>query len=356
MAKEAMKKRSVKKGLPAGTLVHIGQRKAEQVKISVMVYDEAGCEEQDYENLEACIPIREKPAVTWINVEGLHRTDIVEKLGSCFGLHPLLLEDVLNTDQRPKAEHYDKYLFIVLRMIYNGHAKGGFVNEQVSLVLGENYVISLQEGKEGDVFNPVRDQIRKGKGRIRKSGADYLAYSLMDAVVDGYFEVLEEVGEQIELQEDMVLKSPSAQTVQDMHRLKREMIYLRKSLWPMREVVGRLERDEPSFFAKSTGIYLKDIYDHVVQQIDTLETYRDMLTEMMDIYLSSLSNRINEVMKVLTIIATIFIPLTFFAGVYGMNFQYFPEIHWRLGYLMFWMIILTISGGMLYFFRRKKWI
>jgi magnesium transporter len=357
MSAKLAKYRSRKFGLPPGSLMHLGEKKTERVKISVISYDEGNYEERELENLEDCLPLKDRPAVTWINIEGIHQTEVIEKLGRCFNLHPLLLEDILDTDQRPKMEDYEKYLFIVLRMIFihNGK-KREIVNEQVSLILGDNYVISLQEGKEGDAFDAVREQIRSARGRIRKSGADYLAYALIDAVVDSYFSILERLGEEIELQEVAVAASPSPKVLQAIHDLKRDMIYLRKSLWPLREVINALDRGESPLVNKSTAIYLKDVYDHVIQQIDTIETYRDMVTSMLDIYLSSISNRINEVMKVLTIIATIFIPLTFLAGVYGMNFQYFPEIHWRWGYALFWIVCGTTTLAMLLYFRRRKWI
>ncbi len=356
MATKLAKPRSQKAGLPPGTLVHIGDKKVENVRITVMTYNESGCQEADYEKLEQCIPVAESSGVTWINVEGLHRTEVIEKLGSCFGLHPLLLEDVVNTDQRPKVEYYEDHVFIVLRMIYNRTRGNGFTNEQVSLILGRNYVISLQEGKQGDTFNPIREQIRAGKGRIRKLGADFLAYSLIDSIVDSYFSILEQLGEEIEDLEEMVTTNPGPAVLRTIHSLKREMILLRRSLWPLREVINSLERRESPLFTEATGIYLKDVYDHTVQVIDTIETYREMLTGMLDIYLSSISNRINEVMKVLTIISTIFIPLTFLAGVYGMNFEYFPEIHWRWGYVAFWAVNLVTVLFMLRFFRRKRWI
>ncbi|MFA5864018.1 MAG: magnesium/cobalt transporter CorA [Phycisphaerae bacterium] len=356
MSTTPVKKRSTKAGLPAGTLIHLGERKTVKTSISITCYDEKDYEERTVDTITQCIPLKEKPAVAWINVEGIHQTEIIEKLGSCFNLHPLLLEDMLATDQRPKIEDRDDYIFIVLRMIYLDSATRRVVNEQVSLILGPNYVLSLQEGREGDVFNPIREQIRSAKSRIRKLGPDYLAYALLDAVVDGYFAVLENFGEQIETYEEAVSINPQTNTLQGLHLLRRDLIFLRKSLWPLREVINGLERYDSTLIAPTSKMYLKDVYDHIIQQIDTTETYRDMLTAMLDVYLSSISNRINEVMKVLTIIATIFIPLTFLAGVYGMNFAYFPELHWRYGYPIFWFICALTGIGMLFFFRRKRWI
>ena len=356
-------KRSRKAGLPPGSLVHIGGRRAGEPTVSVLSYDEAGFEERQAASLTECVVFKDKPAVTWLNVEGLHQVELIEKLGQCHGLHPLLLEDVLNTEQRPKLEDYGGYIFIVLKMLSVGEGEGQGESEgdevrteQVSLVLGPNYVISFQEGAGGDVFDPVRERIRGGKGRVRQMGADYLAYALMDAVIDNYFLVLEKLGERIELLEDELVADPRPATVRAIHELKRHLIFLRKSVWPLREVVGALERGESALIQKETAVYLRDTYDHTIQVIDTLETYRDMISGMLDIYLSSISNRMNEIMKVLTIIATIFIPLTFIVGVYGMNFHYMPELEWRWGYAVVWGIMAAVALGMLVYFRRKRWV
>jgi magnesium transporter len=229
------------------------------------------------------------------------------------------------------------------------------VTEQISLILGPNFVISFQE-KKGTVFNPIRERIRNDKGRIRKMGSDYLAYSLLDLIVDNYFIIMEKLGEKIEFLEEEVVTHPTPETLQTIHHLKREMIFLRKGVWPLREVVSGLERGESSLIKESTRIYLRDVYDHTIQTIDTIETYRDMVSGMLDIYLSSISNRLNAVMKVLTIIATIFMPLTFLAGIYGMNFKYMPELEWRWGYLMFWLIMIGIGAFMLIYFKKKRWL
>ncbi|MFB0509709.1 MAG: magnesium/cobalt transporter CorA, partial [bacterium] len=303
--------------------------------------------------IEECFPFKDKPTVTWINIDGIHKVEVIEKIGNCFNLHPLILEDILNTGQRPKIEDFGEHIFLVLKMLY--YLEKEITIEQVSLILGPNFVISFQE-REGDVFNNIRERIRNNKGRIRKMGADYLAYSLLDAIVDGYFVILEKVGEEIEDIEEKLIKNPTPKTVQIIHNLKREMISLRKSVWPLREVVGVLERGESALIKKTTGIYLRDVYDHTIQVIDTIETYRDMISGMLDIYLSSISNRMNEVMKILTIIATIFIPLTFIAGIYGMNFRFMPELGWRLGYPAVLFIMVIIGIVMLFYFRRKKWL
>ena len=351
-----IKKRSEKAGLPPGSLVHIGEKKAEEVKITIIDYDEIHFQEKVIKTIEECIPFKDKPTVTWINVDGIHQVELLEKLGQCYGLHPLTLEDILNTDQRPKIEDFGDYVYIVLKMLYYRDKTDEIVTEQMSLILGSNFVISFQEGIEGDLFDPVRERIRSEKGRIRKMGADYLAYSLLDSIVDYYFVILEKLGERIESLEEKLVANPNPETLQIIHNLKREMIFLRKSVWPLREVISGLERGESSLIKESTRIYLRDIYDHTIQVIDTIETFRDMLSGMLDIYLSSVSNRLNAVMKVLTIIATIFMPLTFLAGIYGMNFKFMPELEWRWGYPLIWMIMLGIGVFMLFYFKKKKWL
>ena len=350
-----IKKRSKKAGLPPGTLVHIGEKKAETPKITIMDYDEAHFQEKEIKTIEECFLFKDKPTVTWINIDGLHQVEILEKLGECYGLHPLVLEDILNTDQRPKMEDYGEYLYIVLRMLNYNDKSSEIESEQISLVLGPNFVFSFQE-REGDTFNPIRDRIRNGKGRIRKMGADHLAYTLLDSIIDNYFIILEKLGEKIEFLEEELVTRPTPETLQTIHHLKREMIFLRKGVWPLREVISGLERGESSLIKESTRIYLRDVYDHTIQTIDTIETYRDMVSGMLDIYLSSISNRLNAVMKVLTIIATIFMPLTFLAGIYGMNFKYMPELEWRWGYPVIWVIMVGIGVSMLLYFRKKKWL
>jgi len=350
-----IKKRSKKAGLPPGTLVHIGEKKAETPKITIMDYDEAHFQEKETKTIEECLLFKDKPTVTWINIDGLHQVEILERLGECYGLHPLVLEDILNTDQRPKMEDYGEYLFIVLRMLNYNDKSSEIEAEQISLILGTNFVLSFQE-KEGDTFNPIRERIRNGKGRIRRMGADYLSYSLLDSIVDNYFIILEKLGEKIEFLEDELVTRPTPETLQIIHHLKREMIYLRKAVWPLREVIGSLERGEPPLVKETIRVYLRDVYDHTIQVIDTIETFRDMVSGMLDIYLSSISNRLNAVMKVLTIIATIFMPLTFLAGIYGMNFKYMPELEWRWSYPVVWLIMVGIGVSMLLYFRKKKWL
>ena len=347
-------KRSRKTGLPPGTLVHVGDKKTEKVTITLIDYDEHHYEERAGISLEECFPFKDSPTITWINVDGLHEVNIIEKLGTHFGLHSLTEEDILSTGQRPKAEEGEKYFYIVLRMIYL--VDDETQSEQVSIVLGQNFILTFQE-RERDVFNPIRERLRNGKGRVRKLKADYLAYCLIDAIVDHYFVILEKFGEDIENLEDELMDNPSSETLQKIHAMKGEMIFLRKSIWPVREMVNTLERTESSLISKNTRIFLRDLYDHTIQVIDTVESFRDMVSGMLDIYLSSLSNKMNEVMKVLTIIATIFIPLTFIAGIYGMNFDFMPELGWHWSYPYgFWAVIFVIAGALLLFFKKKDWL
>ena len=350
-----MKKRSRKAGLPPGTLIHIGEKKTEEIKITIMDYDESQFQEKEAKSFDECFPYKGRPTVTWINIDGIHQVETLEKLGECFELHPLTLEDILNTDQRPKIEDFGDYMYIVLQMFSYDDRNNEIITEQISLILGRNFVLSFQENI-GDVFNQIRERIRSGKGKIRKMGADYLVYTLLDAIVDNYFIILEKIGDQIEFIEDRLIINPASDTLNTIHKLKREMLFLRKSVWPLREVISGMERGESSLIKGTTKIYLRDVYDHNIQIIDTIETLRDMLSGMLDIYLTSISNRLNAVMKVLTIIATIFMPLTFLAGIYGMNFKYMPELEWKWGYPLILLIMSTIGISMLFYFKRKKWL
>ncbi len=348
-------KRSKKAGLPPGTLVHTGQKKVESVQITVIDYDERVFDEKRVATVEECLPFKATPTVTWINIDGLHDVTVIEKIGKAFDLHPLVLEDILSTGQRPKCEDYDRHIFVVLRMLSCADEDRTIDSEQVSVVFGPNFVLSFQE-RVGDVFDVIRDRLRSAKGRIRKMGADYLAYSLLDAIVDSYFGILEKTGERIETLEEELVCDPDERTLQRIHALKREMIELRRTVWPLRELINGLQRSESSLLTDTTRLYLRDVYDHTIQIIDAIESFRDMVSGMLDIYLSSLSNRMNAVMKVLTIIATIFIPLTFVAGIYGMNFEHMPELTWRYGYAVVWVVMLVIAASMLIYFRRKKWL
>ncbi|ATW27082.1 magnesium/cobalt transporter CorA [Candidatus Formimonas warabiya] len=346
---------SQKAGLPPGTLVHIGQNYGEKPKINFLKYDEKGYQEQEVNIFDQCPVVFKNATVSWINISGIHDIQLLENCGERLGIHALVLEDILNTNQRPKFEDYGEYYFIILKRIGYQEQQHEIDMEQVSLIVGKNFVVSFQE-REGDIFSPVRDRIINGKGSIRKMGADFLAYSLLDGVIDNYFIVLEVLGEEIEQLEENLMSRPTRETLRMIHKLKHEMLLLRKSIWPLREVIDSMQNEVTPMIQASTGPYLRDLYDHVIEMVDVIETYRDMLSGMLDIYLSSISNRMNEVMKVLTVISTIFIPLTFIAGVYGMNFTFMPELKWHWGYPVIMGFMLIIAILMLFFFRRKKWL
>lgn len=351
-----VKRRSRKAGLPPGSLVHIGDAKRDTTSITRFEYDEQACRESEIRAGEECRPSPQASTVTWVNVDGVHDAAVIETLGASFALHPLVLEDILNTDQRPKVEDYGDYLYVVLKMIFPSGIGSRVTTEQVSIVLGSNFVLSFQEGEKGDVFDSLRERLRGGKGRIRREGADYLAYSLLDAIVDHYFVVLDRLGEQIEALENEIVARPAPRSLHALHALKREMIFLRRSIWPLREVLASLQRGETRLVRAPTGAYLRDVYDHTIQAMDVVETFRDMLSGMMDIYLSSSSHRLNEVMMVLTVITTFFMPLTFIAGIYGMNFEHMPETKWRWGYPAVLGVMLAIGASMWVYFRRKRWL
>jgi magnesium transporter len=350
-----VKKKSQKAGLPPGTLVHIGERKVEGVTFSLIKYNLHECTEGKLKGFEEWAHNREEGWVTWFNVTGIHDLDIVQRLGKTFGLHPLLMEDIVNTDQRPKMEDYGEYLFLTLKMLSFGKAETEISTDQTSIVLGKDYVLTFEE-REGDVLDPVRERIRTGRGRIRSLGSDYLAYALIDAIVDNYFVILEKLGEKLEDLTNEVVGGRGGRTLATIYLLKRELIYLRKAVWPLREAISALYRGGTALIAETSEPYLRDLYDHTIQIIDTIESLRDLLSGMLDIYLSSASNRLSQVMKVLTMIATVFIPLTFIAGVYGMNFKYMPELEWRWGYPFVWLVMVGLAVTMLILFRRKRWL
>ncbi|MFW9993862.1 MAG: magnesium/cobalt transporter CorA [Candidatus Odinarchaeota archaeon] len=349
-----IKRRSKKVGQPPGSLELVGRKKTESVEIRTIDYDENQITEKIAGEVEECKPFIDKPTVTWIDVVGLHDSTILKRFGDLLNLHPLVLEDILNTDQRPKVEDHGDYLFFVMKMI-SITEDHNLVIEQVSLILGTNYVISFQE-IPGDLFEPIRERIREKRGKIRSSGADFLAYSLIDTVTDNYFLILEKIGDRIEFLEEELVTNPDTSTLQVIHHLKTNIIFLRKSVWPLREVVNRLERGESKLIKVETQKYLRDVYDHTIQVIDTVETMRDIVSSMLDIYLSSVSNKMNEVSTFLTIIATIFIPLSLLAGIYGMNFKYMPELEWEFSYPLLLLFMLGISVTLLFYFRRKSWI
>lgn len=335
--------------------MRIGEEKAEAVRITVIDYDEQSFQEKQVATIEECFEFKTTPTITWINIDGIQNIEVIEKIGKNYELHPLLLEDIVTTWQRPKFEDFEKYLFIVIRMLNYNEQKQAIESEQMSLVLGSNFVISFQE-TIGDVFDQIRDRIRTGKGRHRKMGADYLTYSLIDAIVDNYFATLERIGEKIDtMQEDLVAERME-KTAEQIIKFKKEILQLRKSIWPLRELINGLQRSESSIISEPTHVYLRDVYDHTLQIMDGVEGFRDMVSMTLEAYVSAISNNLNAIMKVLAVIATIFMPLTLVTGVYGMNFKYMPEIQWRWGYPIVLMCMLVITVVMLLYFRKKRWL
>ncbi len=341
--------------LPPGTLVHIGQRRIEAPVLSVIEYDPQHVREYQPADMEELAQPQKNGAVRWVNLDGIHDLEQVERLGAAMGVHPLVLEDIVNTSQRPKLEDYGDYLFLVFKMLYYNADENTILAEQVSLILRQGVVASFQEAP-GDVFGAIRDRIRTGGGRIRTMPADYLAYALLDAVVDNYFVVLEHFAENIELLEDRLIEESTPEMLEEIYVLKRETSFLRKAAWPMRELAGAFDRTASALLSQGTRVYLRDLYDHAVQVVDTVELFRESASGMLDVYLSNASNRMNEVMKVLTIIATIFIPLTFIAGVYGMNFRHMPELDEPWAYPVTLTVMAAVAAGMLMYFRKKRWL
>jgi magnesium transporter len=342
-------------GSTPGSIVFVGQQKLVSSRIRVMDYNPERMDEHEVQDISDCFPLKDTPTVSWINIDGLHDTDMISKLADAFGFHPLMMEDIVNTSQRPKFEDFDDYILLTIRSLEIKEDRTGLETEHMSFILGPNYVISFQE-RVGDFFEQVRNRIRNGKGRIRRMGPDYLLYSLVDAIVDSYFVVLERIGERIEAIEDDLMENPTDESLEAIHSLKGQARILRRSIWPLREVSNGFERSESKLIKKPTHAFLRDLYDHTIQVVDTIETYRDAVTGLNDLYVSAISNRMNEIMKVLTIIATIFIPLTFIAGIYGMNFEYMPELGVRWAYFAVWGVIVVVGVSMLFFFRRLKWL
>lgn len=354
MAK-AKRRKAKQVGLPPGTLIHIGEQKTARVKITLADYDESGYREKEIQAPEECFPFRDRPTVTWINVDGLHQVEAIAKIGQHFGLHPLVLEDIVHTEQRPKLEDFGRYLFIVTKMLSYDDQRQEIRSEQISFVLGANFALTFQEGSEDD-FAPIRTRLQNENSRLRKMGADYLLYALIDAIVDNYFIVLDKIGEKVEEVEEVLLTQYSPGSAHKIHGLRREMILLRKAIWPLREVITMLARGEIPLIKETTAVYFRDVYDHTVRLIDTIESYRDLLSVLMDIHLTSLSNRLNEVMKTLALISTIFMPLTFIAGIYGMNFVHMPELGWRWGYPLVLVLMFFLGASMVIYFKKRKWL
>jgi magnesium transporter len=352
-------KRYHRPGTAPGTL-RAPEKRMEQVRVTVIDYGPDHMEEKEVTRVEELFRYRDSPSVTWINIEGLHDVALIEAIGRHFGFHSLALEDVLNCGQRPKIEDYGPYHFLIMKSLLPGDTLSPLNTEQISFFLAGNFVITLQE-VPGDSFEQVRERIRRGKGLMRNSGADYLVYALIDALIDEFFPVLERYGEQIETLEAELLTNPSRNTIHEVHRVKRELLLLRRTAWPERDVISAMQREESDVIHRETQVFLRDCYDHTIQIIDMIETYRDLAAGMLDIYLSSVSNRMNEIMKVLTIISTIFIPLNFIAGIYGMNFHTdhpmnMPELDWPWGYPYALGLMATVAVLLMIYFQRKGWL
>jgi magnesium transporter len=360
-----------KRGFPPGTLTHVGSVYSDKIIVRRTDFEAAGANSDEFDRWQNLLPFQPNRAVSWIEMSGLHDASAIEKIGQQFSIHPLVLEDILNTTQRPKFEDFDNYIFLVMRVPFSLNNSEGESSqhkspgkrrhsmelsfEQVSLLFGENWVLSFTES-DRSLFAPVRERILNSKGRLRDQGADYLAYALLDVIVDQFFVVLEDLGDAIEFLDEELVQQPDPALLRQIHDFKRQMLYLHKSVWPVREVIGAFERCGSNFCSPGTRPYLRDAYDHIIQVIDTVETYRDLISGMLDIYLSSISYRLNEVMKVLTIISTLFIPLTFLVGVYGMNFENMPELHWQYGYFALWGVMVVVTLVMLRYFRARKWL
>jgi magnesium transporter len=346
---------SRKAGLPPGTLLHIGKRKSKKQRITVFDFDESEVQDFQCKKVEDCFPFKNRKSVSWINIDGLHNTDNISKIGEHFNIHPLVLEDILNTKIRPQIEEYDDYVFISLKMLGLSENQDRINSEQLSFILGENYVLTFQE-KRGDIFDGLRNRIKEGKGVIRKRGNDYLLYRLIDTVVDHYYFIIENYSERIEKLEEKVLEEEGDEFVFDVQSMKRRVTSLRRQILPLREILTVLKKDENEVLQESTRLFVSDVYDHILHILDSIDSQKEALTSMLELHTSLLGHKMNQIMKVLTIMASIFIPLTFVAGIYGMNFEHMPELGWKYGYFGVWGLMLLIFIGMLFYFRRKKWL
>lgn len=352
--KKRTNKYKKKVGLSPGSIVYTGDKESQHLFIESFDYNLDTVEEKIHAKIEDTFQYKLTKNVTWTNINGLNHVDAIEKIGNHYNIHPLTLEDTVNTSQRPKVEDYDNYMFVVLKMLYHD-TNENVITEQVSFILGDNYVLSFQEA-EGDVFDTVRDRIRFSKGRIRGLGSDYLLYALVDAVIDHYYIIVETMGNKIEDLEDNLFNGFSQEEIsQEIQNLKREVLKVRRAIFPLREIISKIEKNENELIKDKTLHYFRDIYDHVIQLSENIDIFREMTWSLMDMYMTALSNKMNEVMKVLTIIATIFIPLTFIAGVYGMNFDNIPELHYQYAYFILWGIMIVLFLAMVYYFKKKKW-
>ena len=343
------------KNLPPGTMAYTGRKTSAVTHIEIINYNQTSYNVVESKNIEDAFNFKEKETITWININGLNNIDAIETIGKHYNLHPLTLEDIVNTQHRPKLDEFNDYLFLVFKMLYHKN-EGDLIYEHMSMVVGNGYVITFQES-DGDVFDDLRERISNGKGRIRSSGSDYLMYAILDAVVDHYLTVIDFFGDKVEDLEDAVFQGEPNNNISNLiQEHKREILKIRRSIVPLKEVINRLDKVDIDIIEEKTRNFLRDLYDHIVQVNENIELYREMVWGLMDMYMTIISNKMNEVMKVLTIIATIFIPLTFIAGIYGMNFDNIPELHYRYSYYILWGVMVLIFILMLIYFRRKKWL
>ncbi len=354
-ARSRKKKKGAKPALGVRTSGQVDPSGRERVHFYAVAYDEQTFEERAFDAVEQALAFCGSSRATWLNVDGVHDPEVIARIGQCFDIHPLTQEDIRHTVQRPKKEDFQHYLYIVLQMLRYQPEQRSVESEQVSLIVTPKTVISFRESP-GDAFNPVLERLRKATGRLRSQGCDYLAYAILDAVVDNYFVILENIGADIDALEEEVMENPDANVHHRIHDLKRQVISLRKMIWPLREVIAGLSKQDSPLISTTTAIFLRDVYDHTIQVIDTVESYRDLLAGMLDLYLSTVSYRMNEVMKVLTLIATIFIPITFVVGLYGMNFKFMPELEWRWGYAYVWGVMIVMVAVLIGYFKKKHWL
>ena len=346
---------SNKAGMPPGSLVYVGDICEADFTLSIIDYNKETIEEQSIQSIDEILPYIDKDTVTWLNVEGLGNVKLIESIGRILNIHPLVLEDILNTHQRPKFEEYDEYLYIVLKKMALENKEFSVSYEQISILVLENFVVTFREKKD-DLFIPLKQRLRNSKGRLRNMGSDYLAYGILDTIIDQAFVLLDSLDEIVELTEEGLLTSPTTQTLATIQRLKRELIYMRKTISPLREMLAAIVRTDSVLIKQKTNIYFRDVYDHALRITESIESYRDVLSGLLDIYISSVSNKMNEVMKVLTVFASIFIPLTFIAGIYGMNFENMPELKWKWAYPTLWIAFVVIPLVLIVYFKKKKWL
>ncbi len=347
---------SEKSGLPPGSLIHVGDVHESLTRMSVIDYSKENIEEQEIESVDDILKYKDSNTVTWVIIEGLTNVTIVERIGAIFGIHNLVLEDILNTHQRPKFEEYDDHLYIVLKSLLTENERFTVAYEQISLLVLKNFVFVFKE-KTDDLFKPVQQRLKTSKGRLRSLGSDYLTYAILDTIVDQNFIIIDSLDDAITSVEDSLLASePTQDTLHTIQMLKREIISIRRNVSPIRELMSGMLRSESDLINEKTHIYLRDVSDHAIRVIESIELYREILTGLLDIYISSVSNKMNEVMKVLTVFASIFIPLTFLAGIYGMNFEYMPELKWKWAYPVLWAVFVSIPVVLLIYFKRKKWL